>query len=167
MSTPESNDDNHRTASPAELEKLRLVNTEFKDRLDRQALAVTTIDTKGTTVLGFSIALGAFIVTQSDLSYWRLFPLLITAASCALAYSSLRVRKYKDAPDPSQALTTLMQDTETTEEDCLNVLIRGRSNVFVTNSDAIHCKALRWRQSAWTLSVAGLSTAAIVMIGNV
>ena len=81
----------------------RLINETTRDRLVSQRDAIDRIETKGTVLLGFSIATAQFYVTQSDaISELRVLALIGFVLAVAFGLFVVRPYEHRYPPEPQE-----------------------------------------------------------------
>ena len=83
-----------------DIETVRLVHKEIKDRLARLDANSARLDTKATSLLGFVSAISLFLATQKIDGWLKLIAYCGLAAAGYLGFQAMRVRRYTEAPEP-------------------------------------------------------------------
>lgn len=148
-----------------DIEMLRLVNAEMQARIDRLSESSSKLDSKATTLLGFAIALGAFVLTQETLGWWRLVPLVLLSATCYFAWRTLGVRQYKEAPEPSGLLNEIVRP-RFSETTALALILRAKEIVFTKNHKLHETKAKAWHHCLIALTFSAAVSIGLLLWGG-
>jgi hypothetical protein len=152
-------------ASPAyDIETLRLIHQEIKERSGRLDANSARLDTKATSLLGFVSAISLFLAAQKADGWSKLIAFAALGAAGWLGFQAMRVRTFADAPEP-RALKTHVQARS--EAAALALLTEAQIRVYETNRVIHERKAAHWRWSLGLLALAvGLTIIALVFGGN-
>lgn len=145
-----------------DLETLRLANAEMQARLDRLSSSSSKIDTKATTLVGFAIALGAFVLTREVMGWWRILPLVLLAVTCFFAWQALGVREYREAPEPPGLLEHVVRPN-LGERAALAFILRAKERVFTDNKSLHSGKAKAWNCCLIVLACAAVATIGLML----
>jgi len=146
-----------------DIETVRLVHKEIKDRLARLDANSARLDTKATSLLGFVSAISLFLATQKIDGWLKLIAYCGLAAAGYLGFQAMRVRRYTEAPEPR----LLAQQVGKQEAAVLALLTEAQIRTYEKNQKMHEQKASLWRWSLGFLALAvGLTIIALVFGGN-
>lgn len=141
---------------------MTLINDEITARLGRQSQAASSLDTKATLLVGFSVT-AIPLLLGSDLNWWFGVPALI-AFGAALVFGLLvvRPRKFEDPPNPSG----VAGDYREPVRKILGTLITMRVDAFEKNKAINDDKNCKWESALVALLVAALLSVPAIAVGR-
>jgi hypothetical protein len=146
-----------------DIDTLRLIHKEIKDRAARLDASSARLDTKAATLLGFVSAAAIFLATQTVSGEWKAAAYLAWAGTVVCGLAAMGVRRWKDAPEPTVLLDLVATRPEAV---ALTLLAAAQSRAFTANRAVHERKAQYWRLSVVFLILAVLTTAAAITFGG-
>ncbi|MBK5222032.1 MAG: hypothetical protein JJE52_03975 [Acidimicrobiia bacterium] len=128
---------------------MRLVNDETRYRLDVQRSSIDQVATKASFVAGVAVTLLTFLAAANGETLWKWLALLAFALTAACSLNALRLRKWREVPEPRPTADHAWQHSE---EEVLVELLNSRISAFAIN-ETRRAMVHRW----WWLSVASLA----------
>lgn len=152
--------------SPAtfDVETVRLIHKEVKDRAARLDTNSSRLDAKATSLLGFVSAVSLFLATQRTDGWLKILAYAFLALAAYFGFQAMRVRKYSDAPEP-RPLVDLVSSRN--EAAALALLTEAQVRAYVDNRVNHERKALNWRWSLISLAAAVVATVVALTVGAV
>lgn len=147
-----------------DVETLRLIHKEVKERLARLDANSSRVDTKATSLLGFVSAIALFLAVQKADGWLKLVAFCALAAAGWCGFQAVRVRRVAEAPEARPLMEMLGGQPEAR---VLTLLTQVQVQAYEDNRTIHEHKAtqLRWSLGFLTLAVA-LTTIALVFGGN-
>jgi hypothetical protein len=142
---------------------LRLVHAELKDRASRLDASTSRLDTKATTLLGFVLAAGTFLATQETGGWWKVPSFIAFAVAAYFGIQAMRVRVFKDAPEPAPLVEHVAAKSEAV---ALALLIKATHDAITESRKTHQKKADAWKRSLATLIIAVVLTAIAAIFGG-
>nr|WP_296067822.1 hypothetical protein [uncultured Actinoplanes sp.] len=146
-----------------DIDTQRLIHKEVKERAARLDAATARLDTKAATLLGFVSAACIFLATQNVSGWWKAGTYAAWAGTVAFGLMTMRVRKWKEVPEPEPLQRLLASRSEAA---ALSLLTKAQVQAFTTNRRIHERKATHWRLSLGFLVAAVLLTAAAITLGG-
>lgn len=150
-------------AAATDIETQRLIHKEVKERSTRLDAASARLDTKAATLLGFVSAACIFLATQNVSGWWKAAAYAAWAGTVAFGLLAMRVRRWREAPEPEPLQRLLGQRSETA---ALALLTAAQVSAFTANRKIHESKAQHWRYGLSFLVAAVLLTAAAITLGG-
>lgn len=147
-----------------DIETLRLIYKEIKERVARLDANSSRLDTKATSLLGFVSAISLFLAAQKADGWLKLIAFCALGAAGWLGFQAMRVRTFADAPEPRPLVTHVRGRSEAA---ALALLTEAQIRAYEKNRKIHERKAAHWRWSLGLLAVAvGLTIIALVFGGH-
>jgi hypothetical protein len=150
-------------APPVDIETQRLIHKEVKERSARLDAASARLDTKAATLLGFVSAACIFLATQDVGGWWKVPAYVAWAGTVAFGLLSMRVRRWREAPEPEPLRRLVGRRSEAA---ALALLTAAQVDAFTVNRTIHESKARHWRIGLGFLVAAVLLTAAAITLGG-
>jgi hypothetical protein len=146
-----------------DIDTQRLIHKEVKERAARLDAAGARLDTKAATLLGFVSAACIFLAAQDVSGWWKAGAYAAWAGTVAFGLLTMRVRRWKEVPEPEPLQRLLASRSEVA---ALSLLTTAQVQAFTTNRRIHEKKATHWRLSLAFLVAAVLLTAAAITLGG-
>jgi len=151
------------SAQGPNVDNLRLVHDEISARLARLDSNGDRLDTKATTLLGFVLAVGTLLASQSALTWLKIVSFVFLGLAAIFGVMAMRPRMYNDAPEPDKLWLHMRARTEMAT---LALITQAKVQVFAANKETHEGKAKSWRWSLIALTVGIVLTVTALAVGS-
>lgn len=149
--------------STPSVETLRLVHDEVSARAAALDANATRLDTKATTLLGFTLALATILATQQISGWLKIAPLAVLAVAASFGLQALQPRPFRSVPEPRVLVDELAARSEPA---VLTILSEAKTRAILENQILHEAKARAWRKSQISLTLAAVLLVSAIAIGG-